>query len=138
MSQFLKFHFDLNDPKGYSKIFIINDKPYIAHSFIQVPIYDDFNVKIGYKTADNYIQQVDENKYSIRISSTYNFFNNNSSINWQFTFLTDTPSYKYPTDKINASNIVSATGDYFGKSGVVSLKAYDSGLREVTIGFNFN
>ena len=138
MSQYLNFHFNIHDPEATSKTLIVNDSTteYIAHSFITVPIYDNFDVKIGYKVSDDYIQQVSENKYAVRINATY-FFTNGGTISWQYSFLNDKPTYYYPLNVANASNIISTTGEYFGKTGIVSLMAYEGGRRDVTIGFNF-
>lgn len=138
MSQFLEFKLNVNDPETTFVSVIISESPYIEELFIQIPLYDKFNVKIGYEAGTTYIQQVDKEKYSIRVFTTYNFYTNNSSINWQYNFLSDSSSYRYPLNKPLTSNIVSTTGDYYGKSGVVSVKAYASGLGEVTVGFNFN
>jgi len=139
MSTYLQFHFNLNDPEAFSKTLVVNesDTEYIAHAFIKVPIYNNFNVKIGYKVSDDYIQQLGPNLYSVRINSTYHFVSG-GSISWQFSFLNEKPNYYYPLNVNNASNIVSTTGPYFGKSGVVSLTALADGRRNVTIGFNFN
>ena len=138
MSKYLNFKLNFNDPKTTEKTVIISNEPYIIQSFLQIPLYDNFNVKIGYEASDAYVQQVEENKYSVRVKTTYNFINGNSSINWQYNFLSNTESIIYPSDIPIASNITSTTGVYFGKTGVISIKAYDSGLREVTVGFNFN
>jgi len=67
--------------------------------------------------------------YSVRINSTYHFFNG-GSISWQYCFINNKPNYFYPLN-------VATTGKYFGKTGAVSLKAFEDGRREVTIGFNF-
>jgi hypothetical protein len=139
MTKYLQFHFNLHDPEASSKTLVVNDSDteYIAHAFIKVPIYDIFNVKIGYKVSDDYIQQLGPNMYSVRINSTYNFLNG-GSITWQFSFINDKPNYYYPLDVVNASNILSTTGKYFGKTGVISLIAKADGRRDVTIGFNYN
>ena len=138
MSQYLNFYFNLNDPQSKSKTIVLNDSEtdYLAHAFISVPIYDNFNVQIGYKVSDDYIQQISENLYSVRINSTYNFLNG-GSISWQYTFLNNKPNYYYPLNVNNSSNIVATTGIYYGKTGVVSLIANEDGSRNVTIGFNF-
>jgi hypothetical protein len=137
MSKYLSFNLNLHDPNAFTKTLILNESPYIAHVFLKVPIYDDFNVQIGYKVANNYIQQLTDNQYSIKINSTYYFYNNNSSVNWEFCFINDTPNYYYPLNTPNASNIISTTGEYLGKTGVVSLIAKEDGSRYVTVCFNF-
>jgi hypothetical protein len=138
MSKYLSFHFNLNDPEAKSETIILNPSEinYLAHAFIKVPIYDDYDVKIGYKVSDDYIQQLSNNLYSVRINSTYHFLNG-SSISWQYCFLNNKPNYFYPLNVINASNIIATTGEYFGKTGVVSLIASENGKRDITIGFNF-
>ena len=110
---------------------------HVAHAFVSTPIYDNFNIEIGYKCSDDYIQQVSEDKYLVRINNTY-YINGKGSINWQYSFLNDTPSYFYPIGVLASSNITSTTGDYFGKSGAVALLPTEDGKRSVTIGFNFN
>jgi hypothetical protein len=138
MSNYLKFYFNIKDPQVKTYTTVVNDSltNYVSHSFISVPIYDIYNVQIGYKVSDDYIQQLNDNQYSVRINSTYHFFNN-SSISWQYSFINNAPNYYYPLNINNASNILSTTGEYFGKTGVVSLIANEDGTRNVTIGFNF-
>jgi hypothetical protein len=137
MAQKLNFHFNLEDPNAASQTNIVNpsDTNYIAHAFIKTPIYDDFNVQIGYKVSDDYIQQLSTNVYSVRINSTYFFFNN-STISWQYSFLNDKPTYFYPLNIPNTSNIISSTGLYLNKTGTITLIANKNGTRDVTINFN--
>lgn len=138
MSQYLNFKFNINDPAAKTDVIVVNpsETDYIVHAFLSIPIYDEFDVKIGYKVSDDYIQQLAENMYSVRINSTYHFFNG-GSISWQYCFINNKPNYFYPLNVANASNIIATTGKYFGKTGAVSLKAFEDGRREVTIGFNF-
>ena len=138
MSEYLNLHFNINDPLTKNFTTVINNSPtnYISHTYIKVPVYDNFDVQVGYQVSDDYVQQLNENLYSIRINSTYNFLNG-GTISWQFCFTSTTPSYFFPLNVPNASNIISTTGQYFGKTGVVSLIAYVDGRRDVTIGFNF-
>ena len=139
MSGYLNFSFNVKDPKFKSELVVVNDSPtnYIAHSFISTPIYDNFDVEVGYKVSDDYIQQVDVDKYMVRISSTYYFTGTGGTISWQYSFINTTPSYFYPIGILASSNITSTTGIYFGKTGVVSLMPLIDGTRNVTIGFNF-
>lgn len=138
MVKYLHFHFKIDDSKAKTYTSIVNDSEqnFISHSFIQIPIYDENEVNIGYKVSDDYIQQLTDNLYSVRINSTYHFFNG-GSISWQYSFTNDKPNYYYPLNVANASNIISGTGPYLGKTGVVSLTAFENGRRNVTIGFNF-
>jgi hypothetical protein len=138
MSQYLSFNFNINDPEFKTLTNVINNSEtnYLSHSFIQTPIYDNFNVKIGHKVSDDYIQQLDTNLYAVRINATY-FFLNGGTISWRYSFYNNAPNYYYPLNVDNVSNIISTTGEYYGKTGVVSLKALEDGSREVKIGFNF-
>jgi hypothetical protein len=138
MSSYLKFYFDKNDPEFFTKTAIINDSSdnFVSHVFITSPIYDTFGIKIGYKVSDDIIQQIGENKYSVKISSTY-YIEGNGTITWNYAFVNSRPDPYYPSNVNNASNIVSTTGSYFGKSGAVSLIALENGRRNVVIGFNF-
>jgi hypothetical protein len=137
MSSYLNFHFNVKNPENRIATVVISEEPnYIAHSFLQIPIYDNFDVEIGYKISDDYIQQIGENQYIVRINSTYHI-KNKGTISWFYSFLNDKPNFYYPLNVPNASNITSTTGDYFGKTGAVSLTAYEDGNRDVTIVFNF-
>lgn len=139
MTKYLQFHYNLNDPDASSKTVILNqsDTNYISHIFVKAPIYDNFNVKIGYVAGDVYIQQLSLNMYSVRINAT-NYFLNGGSISWLFSFINDKPNNYYPPDVVSASNISSTTGEYFGRTGVVSLIAKSNLRRDITIGFNYN
>jgi hypothetical protein len=139
MAEYLHFYFSINDPKFKSYSVVVNDCPknYIAHAFISTPRYDVFDVEVGYKCSDDYIQQVAEDKYMVRISNTY-YFKNKGTISWQYAFINDKPSYYYPLGVVASSNITATTGDYFGKTVDVSLTPKEDGRRDVTIGFNFN
>jgi hypothetical protein len=140
MAEYLSFYFSTKDPNFKSfAIEVPNTIPnnYVAHAFVSTPIYDNFDIEIGYKCSDDYIQQVSEDKYLVRINNTY-YINGKGSITWQYSFLNDVPSYFYPVGVLASSNIISTTGDYFGKSGAVALLPTEDGKRSVTIGFNFN
>jgi hypothetical protein len=136
MSSYLSFYFNVKDPKFDSFTTVPRNSPYIAHAFINAPIYDQFGIQIGTKVSDDYIQQVDVAKYVVRISSTY-VINGKGTITWQYSFEHSTPDFYYPIGVLANSNIVSTTGDYYGKTGVVSLNPTPDGKRTVTIGFNF-
>jgi len=140
MSQYLNFYLSIKDPEfKSSSVEIPNDVPnnYISRIFISTPIYDsEFKQKIGYKVSNDYIQQVSENEYIVTIYSTYYIYGQ-GTISWQYSFLNDKPSYYYPVGILAVSNITSTTGTYYGKTGVVSLTAYEDGKRDVTVGFNF-
>ena len=140
MSQYINFYFSTKDPEFKSfAIEVPNNIPnnYTAHAFVSTPIYDsEFNQKIGYKVSDDYIQQVSENEYMVRINNTY-YINGQGTISWQYAFLNNKPSYYYPIGILAVSNITSTTGSYYGKTGVVSLMPNKDGSRNVTIGFNF-
>ncbi len=137
MSSYLNFHFHIKNPENRIKTVVVSDEPnYIDHSFLQIPIYDNFDVEIGYNIIDDYVQQIGENQYIVRINSTY-YIKNKGTISWFYSFLNDKPNAYYPLNVPNASNITSTTGEYFGKTGAVSLTAYENGRRDVTIGFNF-
>ena len=136
MSEYLSFYFNINDPKFKTYEVILNEYNFISHAFISSPIYDDFGVEIGYKVSDDYIQEVDEHKYMVRINSTY-YIKDKGTITWQYSFINNKPSFYYPINELANSNIVSTTGAYFGKKGVVSLNPTKDGKRQVTVAFNF-
>jgi hypothetical protein len=130
----LSFNFSINDADFKSYSVIVSSEPgnLIEHAFIRTPIYDDFGIQIGYKTSDDYIQQLSDNEYGVRISNTY-FIQGKGTINWSYNFVNNLPSYYYPVDKIASSNITSTTGDYIGKTGFVYLNPVSNGTRYVKI-----
>jgi len=136
----LKFFFDKNDPEFVSKTIIVDDTPgnYISHVFIKCPIYQKdcsgIKIQIGYKVADDYVQQVGINEYLVRINSTY-YFDDAGTITWQYSFVNNVPQVYYPLEKIAVSNIICTTGYYLGKKGYVYLKPTEDGLRKVKILF---
>ena len=86
--------------------------------------------------SDDYIQQIGKDQYTLRINLTY-YIKNKGTISWFYAFLNDKPNFYYPLNVPNASNITSTTGEYFGKTGAVSLTVLEDGKRDVTIVFNF-
>jgi hypothetical protein len=134
----LKFFFDINDPEFVSETTIVNNSPdnYISHVFIKCPIYKKYSCgnvkKIGYKVADDYVQQVDTNKYLVMINSTYYFYNA-GTISWQYSFVNNVPEVYYPVNIVAESNITCTTGSYLGKYGYVRLLPTANGIRKVKI-----
>jgi len=141
MGKGLKFFFDKNDSKFKSKTVIVNNEPdnYISQVFIHCPIYIKYNCgnvkQIGYKVADDYVQQLDIDKYLIRINSTYHI-ENQGTISWQYSFINTVPEVYYPVNKIATSNIICTTGSYLSKKGYVNLLPTEDGLRKVKIIFD--
>lgn len=72
----ISFYFNRNDPNFKSEEIVVDDKPYIGHWFITSPIYDSNNIKIGYKATDDYVQQVEDNKYLVQKVFIKTFSNN--------------------------------------------------------------
>jgi len=90
--------------------------------------------KIGYKVSDDYIQEVDKNKYIVRLNNTY-YIEGKGSISWLYVFENNVPQIYYPVNVEVASTIISGTGDYFGKTGTITLFPKPDGSRLVTISF---
>jgi hypothetical protein len=133
----LNFYFTTKDPEFSTNTTIVptTDNNYISHVFVKAPIYDFSNTKIGYKVTDDYVQQVASNKYIVRLNNTY-YIEGSGSISWQYVFENDKPAVFYPVNKIVASNIISTTGEYYGKTGKVSLFPKEDGTRLVNVTFN--
>ncbi len=135
-----KIFFDKNDPQFKSKTVVVDDTSgnYISHVFIKCPIYKKYTCgnikKIGYKVADDYVQQVDTDKYLVRINSTY-YIENEGTITWQYSFINNVPEVYYPLDIDASSNIICTTGCYLGKKGFVNLLPTSDGKRKVKIIF---
>ena len=133
----LNFYFTTQDPEFSTNTIIVptSDNSYISHVFVKAPLYNLANVQIGYKVTDDYVQQVAPNKYVVRLNNTY-YIEGSGSISWQYVFENDKPSVFYPVNQLAASNIISTTGEYYGKTGKVSLFPKPDGTRIVNVTFD--
>lgn len=139
-NQPLNFYFTTQDPLFATTTVVVQETPnYISHSFVKTPIYDYSGTRIGYKVSDDYVQQVDTNKYIVRLNNTYYFDNNGTngtgSISWIYTFFSTTNQIYYPVNIAANTRIVSTTGDFYGKNGSISLIPLPNGMRNVTVTF---
>lgn len=132
----LNFYFSTKDANFVTKNVVVEDQPnYISHAFVRCPIYDASTKKqIGFKVSDDYVQQVAENKFIVRLNNTYHF-NDKSAISWQYVFENDKPEIYYPVGVRARSTIICGTGKYIGRKGFVSLYPRPSGRRDVNIKF---
>ena len=55
---------------------------------------------------------------------------------FKYVFENDKPSVFYPVNIVAASNIIATTGDYYGKTGKVSLFPKQDGTRIVNVTFD--
>jgi hypothetical protein len=132
----LNFYFTTKDPEFTTTTTVVPSAPgnYVSHVFVRAPIYDFTDKQIGYKVTDDYVQQVSDDKYIIRLNNTY-YIDGKGTISWQYVFENDKPTVFYPVNKLVASNIISTTGDYYGQTGKVSLFPKPDGSRIVNITF---
>ncbi len=132
----LSLYFDKNDPEFKTKTVVVDDSPnnYISHIFISSPVYNMDGVKIGYKVADDYVQQVGENKYIVTINSSY-YIEGKGALNWRYVFMNTQPNSFYVPGVLAKSTIFSGTDYYANKKGHVSLMPLDNGRRNVKICF---
>ena len=132
----LNFYFSTKDPNFSSVTTVVpsTSDNYVSHVFVKAPLYDFTDTFIGYKVSDDYVQQIGENKYIVRLNNTY-YFEGKGSISWQYVFENDNKNVYYPVNDVVASNIISSTGEYYGKSGYVSLFPKSDGSRIVNITF---
>jgi hypothetical protein len=139
MSKQIIFKFNVNDPLALktSNVIVNSSTNYVEHAFLQIPIYDvKTNNQIGYKVADDYIQQLTNGLYLVRINSTY-YFNNTGTISWQYSFVNTIPSVLYPAGVPAISNVTSTTGQFIVYSnGEVKLIPTADGNRVVFITLN--
>jgi hypothetical protein len=137
----LVFFFSTKD-KDFTTVTSLVDSSstnYVSHAFVRCPIYNSEKKQIGYKVSDDYVQQVAENKYVVRLNNTYTFYDDynkvNGTISWQYVFENSKPDIYYPVDIPASSTIISGTGKYERKNGIVSLLPKKNGKRIVTIKF---
>ena len=127
------FYFNKNDPEFKSTEIVVKNSPYIGHWFITTPIYDSNNNKvIGHKATDDYIQEVDTNKFLVRYLNTY-FINGKGTISRQYATVNDKPNPYYPLGIVAKSRITSSTGEYVNINGCVNLTPKEDGRRDVVI-----
>ena len=133
----LNFYFTTKDPEFSTDTNVVPSTSgnYISHVFVKAPLYDFTDKRIGYKVTDDYVQQVGEKKYIVRLNNTYSI-DGKGSISWQYVFENDNQNVFYPTNGIVASNIIATTGEYYGKTGFVSLFPKPDGTRVVNVTFN--
>ena len=134
----LNFYFTTKDPEFVTTTTVVPSSTpdnYISHVFVKAPIYDFTDTKIGYKVTDDYVQQVKSNKYIVRLNNTY-YIDDKGSISWQYVFENDNKNVYYPVNKLVASNIIVTTGEYYGKTGKVSLFPKPDGSRIVNVTFD--
>ena len=67
----LNFYFTTKDPEFTTTTTVVPSSPgnYISHVFVRAPLYDFTDKQIGYKVTDDYVQQVSDDKYIVRLSS---------------------------------------------------------------------
>ena len=133
----LNFYFTTKDPE-FSTITTVVPAPagnYISHVFVRAPLYDFTDQRIGYKVTDDYVQQVAENKYIVRLNNTYHF-DDKGSVSWQYVFENDKNTVFYQVNQVVASNIIATTGAFYGKTGNVSLFPKADGTRVVNVTFS--
>jgi hypothetical protein len=132
----LKLNFNIGDKKASTQTIVAVPSygDYVSHVFIKIPIYNSKKEQIGWKVADDYVQHLDDNLYSIIINSTYHIFDK-GSISWKYSFLKNEPTVYYPLNKVIKSAIISGTGDYADINGSVKLLATADGNRKVEIDY---
>ena len=128
---------NINDSqsKFYTNVIVNDEKNYIANVYVQLPLYDIFDVLIGYECSTDTIQKQDDDKYILRINATFNF-EKTGTINVLFNTNLSTPDIIFEEGVPIVGTIISGSGSYTGKTGVVSLIPFNDGRREITITFN--
>jgi hypothetical protein len=121
--------------KFYTDVIVNDEKNYIANGYVQIPMYDVFDVLIGYECNTNVIQKQDDDKYILRLNTTFNF-EKTGTINVLFNTNISTPNIIFEEGTPIVGTIISGSGSYTGKTGVVSIIPFNDGRREITIAFN--
>jgi hypothetical protein len=136
MAQFIQFYFNGNDPLALSKTILINPGPtnFIEQTYFSYPLYDFLNIQVGYLAGNTIVQQISPELYEVKLISTYHF-GNTGSITWEYAFLGNNTNNNYPEIIANAAPIVSSTGQYYSKTGIVSLRTLLNSRNEVTVKF---
>jgi hypothetical protein len=98
-------------------------------------MYDVFGVLIGYECNTSLIQKQDNDNFILRLNTTFNF-EKKGTINVLFNINICIPDIIFPNDVPILGTIVSCSGSYTGKTGVVSILPFSDGRREITITFN--
>ena len=110
--------FNKNDPEFISKTHATNhDSNLKSHTLVKRPIYNKNNVKIGNKVSDDYIKQVANNKYIVKLTSKY-IIDGIGTIKCRRIFYNSVPTINYPLGVPIVFKIISGTGifkDMIGK-----------------------
>ena len=130
----IAFHFSKSDPNFNRDQLTVRENPFIDHVFINTTIYNKHNEQIGYKVADDYVQQANDGKYLVRINNTY-YFTGLGTVSWQYCFENNTSSEAYPVGKLASSQIICGTGYFENAKGYVTLLPKADGNRLVTVYF---
>jgi hypothetical protein len=129
-----KLSFYFNDSEFKITEIVIKEAPYIGHWFVTCPIYNGNNKLIGYKAADDYIQEVETGKYLVRYLITY-FINGKGTISCEYATPNDQPNPYLSFGVTAKARITSATGDYVNSNGCVKLTQKADGRSDIVISY---
>jgi phage regulator Rha-like protein len=95
--------------------------------------------QIGYKVSNTYVQQVDVNKFIIRVNGTYTFMSKGlevGSLSWTDVYTSTINSNLYPVNIPVKSKIISGTGVFLNATGKVTTLAKSNGDRLFDVKFD--
>ena len=121
MSQIISFHFNTNDP-------FLTYKNNSSHCSSNVPIYNDYNIKIGNEIREDKINKLSQNLYSITKNITYIFLDG-TSFSWVCSFEKKEYNFFYPLNILHTGSLSASSSS----PGTVSLMAYENGRRDIKI-----
>lgn len=133
----LVFYFNTKDKNYKSFTETYDQEPnLITQSFVNAPIYQwNTNSQIGYLLSDDYVQQIEDKSYILRINQTF-YFQKKDSISWYFVCKKAHPNNFFPPASLSTSTIISGTGLYYGKQGTVTVEPMDNFTFRVSITFS--
>jgi len=114
------------------------DGTYIQLGYAKIPIMDISGDLIGYEINNSVIQKQSADNYMYRLNTTYNFEekgieNEKGTINVLFNLNIKALDALFPVESIIQGDIISGSGYYLGKTGVVTVIVSTNNTRHITI-----
>jgi len=109
---------------------------YVTNSSSYTPLFDNFDVKIGYATFSDTTSNLGYNgKVYVTEYATY-FINGKGSITYSYSWENNTASDNFSENSTVITRIIASTGDYYNKTGPIVIDIDSLGNRNITISFN--
>jgi len=108
---------------------------YVNNTSSYTPLYDTYDVKIGYATFSDSLSNLGYNgKTYVTEYGTY--FLNESSISYSYSWESLDNSDNFPVNSTIVTRIIASTGIYYNKEGQIAIGIENDGTRVIIITIN--